>query len=377
MSPSLTVVAAVEHGAAARRFRRLAAALAVVAGLAAMPAPAAQRPYDLPPEQLAPGDFQWFPEAAPAGPLLLVVSLPQQRAYLYRNGLRIAVSTVSTGRPGYETPPGVFTILQKHREHYSNLYDNAPMPFMQRLTWSGVALHAGRLPGYPDSHGCVRLPREFAERLFATTALGMTVVVAGGAADVPGPANPGWLAPPVPRAGEGAAAPVAGPDIVSPADATFFWAPERAPDGPMTILLGLADRSVRVLRDGVEIGRSAFVFDGDVPAGTVVLQLQAGTRPEPSRTVPDRPALNWTRIDVDAGADAAAPALDARYAGVRLAPGFARQVYDELVPGTTVVLTDLPIEPTTSAEPLLDTEPAREAAPASGAAADDTRPAPR
>jgi hypothetical protein len=130
--------ATVRHDAR-RGLRALATGLAVAAALAGAPAPAAQRPYDQPPEQLAPGDYLWFPEAAPAGPLLLVVSLPQQRAYLYRNGLRIAVSTVSTGRPGYETPPGVFTILQKHREHFSNLYDDAPMPFMQRLTWSGGA----------------------------------------------------------------------------------------------------------------------------------------------------------------------------------------------------------------------------------------------
>jgi hypothetical protein len=204
----------------------------------------------------------------------------------------------------------------------------------------------------------------------------MTVVVADGAPDAPGPANPGWLAPPVPvpaAAGEGAAG-VPPRDPGSPAEETFFWAPERAPSGPMTILLGLADRSVRVLRDGVEIGRSAFAFDGDVPAGTVVLQLQAGTRNEPSRTVPDRPALNWTRIDVDGGPGTPVPALDTRYAGLRLAPGFARQVYDELVPGTTVVLTDLPIAPTASGEPLLDTEPVPEAEMA--APAPEARPAP-
>jgi len=135
-------------------------------------------PVDLPPSQLKPGEFIWSPQAVPAGPLVMVISLDEQRAYVYRNGLRIGVSTVSTGKKGYETPTGVFTILQKKKDHKSNLYDDAPMPFMQRLTWSGVALHAGRLPGYPASHGCVRLPYEFARRLFDVTTFNMTVVVA-------------------------------------------------------------------------------------------------------------------------------------------------------------------------------------------------------
>ena len=126
---------------------------------------------------LKPGEYLWMPELAPAGPVVIVISLPEQLAYVYRNGVRIGVSTVSTGKPGYETPTGVFTILQKQREHYSNLYDNAPMPFMQRLTWDGIALHGGDLPGYPASHGCIRMPNAFAKRLFGLTAMGGRVLV--------------------------------------------------------------------------------------------------------------------------------------------------------------------------------------------------------
>ena len=85
-------------------------------------------PVTLPPSQLKPGEFIWSPEAVPAGPLVMVISLDEQRAYVYRNGLRIGVSTVSTGKKGKETPTGVFTILQKKREHKSNLYNSAPMP---------------------------------------------------------------------------------------------------------------------------------------------------------------------------------------------------------------------------------------------------------
>ena len=81
-------------------------------------------------------------------------------------------TAVSTGRPGHTTPTGSFEILQKRREHYSNLYNNAPMPFMQRLTWDGIALHAGQIPGRPASHGCVRLPLEFARLLFGATQMG-------------------------------------------------------------------------------------------------------------------------------------------------------------------------------------------------------------
>lgn len=126
---------------------------------------------------LRPGEFVWQPARAESGPVEIVVSVPLQRAYVYRGGTLIGVTTVSTGRRGHETPTGTFNILEKHREHYSNLYNNAPMPFMQRLTWGGVALHAGQIPGRPASHGCVRLPLEFARALFSVTRVGATVHV--------------------------------------------------------------------------------------------------------------------------------------------------------------------------------------------------------
>jgi hypothetical protein len=126
-------------------------------------------------ESLRPGEFVWQPERAAAGAVEIVVSLPLQRAYVYRGGTLIGVSTVSTGRSGHETPTGTFPILQKRRTHFSNLYKNAPMPFMQRLTWDGIALHAGEIPGRPASHGCVRLPLAFARHLFDVTRTGASV----------------------------------------------------------------------------------------------------------------------------------------------------------------------------------------------------------
>jgi hypothetical protein len=123
---------------------------------------------------LDPGEFAWHGDRASEGPVEVVVSLPLQIAYVYRAGTLIGISTVSTGAPGHETPTGRFEILEKKRHHVSNLYD-APMPFMQRLTWDGIALHAGAIPGYPASHGCVRLPAAFAAKLFEVTRKGATV----------------------------------------------------------------------------------------------------------------------------------------------------------------------------------------------------------
>jgi hypothetical protein len=124
---------------------------------------------------LRPGEFVWQPQLAAEGAVEVVVSIPLQRAFVYRGGTLIGVSTVSTGRKGHETPTGTFNILQKRPKHFSNLYNNAPMPFMQRLTWGGIALHAGQIPGHPASHGCVRLPLDFARHLFGVTRLGASV----------------------------------------------------------------------------------------------------------------------------------------------------------------------------------------------------------
>ncbi len=99
----------------------------------------------------------------------MTIDLTSQRAWVYRGETLIGLSTISSGTTGYETPAGSFTILQKNLTHKSNIYDDAPMPFMQRLTWDGVALHAGAIPGHPASHGCVRLPKGFAKLLYGAT----------------------------------------------------------------------------------------------------------------------------------------------------------------------------------------------------------------
>jgi lipoprotein-anchoring transpeptidase ErfK/SrfK len=135
--------------------------------------PSVPRPTPAPPAPapvLAPGD----------GPVRIVVSLSQQKAFVYKAGALLAASPVSTGRRGHETPTGTFPILEKQVHHRSNKYSNAPMPFMQRLTPYGIALHAGHLPGYPASHGCIRLPWGFAKRLYGLTGYGTIVTITRG-----------------------------------------------------------------------------------------------------------------------------------------------------------------------------------------------------
>lgn len=106
--------------------------------------------------------------ASPSGPLIVLISVPEQVMHVYRNGILIGRSTVSTGSTGHATPGGVFSILEKKQEHCSKTYNNAPMPNMQRLTWTGIAMHSGNLPGYPASHDCIRLPFDFSQGLQAS-----------------------------------------------------------------------------------------------------------------------------------------------------------------------------------------------------------------
>jgi hypothetical protein len=315
----------------------------------ASPGPAPSVLGDAP---LAPGTFAWQPELSPHGPVLLLIDLKQQQAYVYRNGVRIARSSVSSGKPGYETPTGVFSILQKQREHYSNLYDSAPMPFMQRLTWSGVALHAGHLPGYPASHGCVRLPYAFSERLFGITETGATVVIRDGPGEPRQTSNAPFASV--------ATAP-AGPD-----GEDWTWTPERSPTGPLTIVLSTRDGVVVVLRNSVEIGRAKVRVGEPVAGQGQVFMLLSGHADRPSRIVPGRPALNWLQVGGDSQPGPLAPELVSNLA---VPATFAQSVYDALEPGSTVVLTPESLSAGSSGAPLTilradELDPSAAAAPA-------------
>lgn len=164
--------------------------LAGAAILAIAPAPAVAAIDALAPEitALAPNRFLWNDNAT-LEPVSIVISIADQKAYVYRGEMLIGASTVSTGKDGKDTPLGVFPILQKSEQHRSNLYDDAPMPFMQRLTWDGVAIHAGNNPGFPASHGCIRVPTAFAKKLFGVTDKGTPVLVTDASA------AEGWVPP--------------------------------------------------------------------------------------------------------------------------------------------------------------------------------------
>jgi lipoprotein-anchoring transpeptidase ErfK/SrfK len=138
---------------------------------------------------LTPNDFVWH-DTGQTGDVRIVVSIADQRAYVYRDSALVAVSTVSTGKEGKDTPVGVYPILQKNKMHRSNLYNSAPMPFMQRLTWDGIAIHAGKNPGFPASHGCIRVPTAFAQKLFEVTTVGTTVEVTDAPVDADGAQTP-------------------------------------------------------------------------------------------------------------------------------------------------------------------------------------------
>src|SRR5438445_1456583 len=191
------------------------------------------------------GEYVWEPERAPEGPLLIVASTTEQVAYVYRNGIRIARSSVSTGRPGHRTPTGVFTILEKEVHHTSSIYKGAEMPYMERVTWGGIALHAGDLPGYPDSHGCIRLPLEFSKLLFGVTMKGATVIIADAHSAPAETVHPGLF---FAQSGEESEPMAAG---------KFEWNPEKSATGPVSLLVSSADKTLYVYRNGVEIGRAA------------------------------------------------------------------------------------------------------------------------
>jgi hypothetical protein len=317
---------------------RRALILAAAVGLLATAGTAQMQPLDAgmmmaAVDRLRPGQYIWVPEIAPEGPVLVVVNIATQRLVAYRNGVPIAVSTISTGRRGHRTPLGVFTILQKAKHHRSSIYSNAPMPYMQRLTWSGIALHGGALPGYPASHGCIRLPHSFAPLLFGETALGMTVVI------VNQPATP-LIGAPTQFASYGRAAPA-------------VWRPELSPTGPVSIIVSGADRRMIVLRGGVQIGSAPVAFDGVVDrVQAYVLRSAAGGR------------YDWSKLALPGRAYSAVSDAQGRAAQrFQGSDPFRRALASVVGPGTTMVVIPDPLGPGMLGAPaqritLIEDEPA-------------------
>jgi len=292
-------------------------------------------PADTLPANLKKGHFIWENQIEPRGPITIVVSLPEQLAYVYRNGVRIGVSTVSTGKKGHRTPTGVFTILNKDRHHHSKTYNNAAMPYSERLTWDGVALHAGGLPGYPSSHGCIHLPTVFAKDLFQITSTGMTVVVADETSAPRDVVHPSMLSP-VDSAGN----PVAEEHLSS--RQKFEWYPEKSTTGPVTILISGADKRVLVFRNGVEIGRSrTSIVDPGTPLGThaymAVHGKGAGVK------------TDWKVVGLPGHAKESSGKHDQNaIERVKISSKFVALFKSLLTPGVTMMITDAPVHPHTT-----------------------------
>jgi hypothetical protein len=251
--------------------------------------------------------------------VVVVVSLPEQLVHVYRNGVTIGVSTCSTGKPGNRTPTGVFTILQKREEHYSSTYNNAPMPNMQRLTWRGIALHAGNLPSYPASHGCIRLPTNFSELLFSVTRLGTSVIVADQETSYSSVVRPDLvLTKDIARAAQDAEAKTARSGKSSNAAKV------------MSVLVSGADR------------KAYLIVDGEVTFETPILGTHLFSLIGPSQ---DGHSLKWSAfglgghpqdgVVVDLWSSSVLARID------YLDGSGVRRVAHTLHPGTTMVVTDL------------------------------------
>lgn len=276
--------------------------------------------------KLKPGEFTWHPESSPRGPILIVISIPEQTAYVYRNGVRIARATISSGSKHHETPTGIYTVLEKQRDHTSSIFKGAKMPNMERLTWSGIALHAGKLPGYPDSHGCVRFPLAFSRKLYSITSVGTTVVIANNAPDSILVSHPGAL--------------MASPLAMNTTSLQklpllgFIWNPARNSKGPVSIVVSGQDKQVFVFQNGTPLGRAEFEFikrGGKLsPCVFSFLGMEAGKK-------------RW----LGAGMDEATSRLNLETLRDRIviSPEFMAKVDQVLDPGTTLVITPRSVLP--------------------------------
>jgi hypothetical protein len=269
-------------------------------------------------KNLKAGQFVWHPERAPKGAVAIIVSVPKQRCFVYRNGILIGVSTCSTGKKGHETPTGVFTILQKAEEHYSSEFDDAPMPHMERLTWQGVALHAGNLPGYPASHGCVRLPPKFAENLYSVTQVGTPVIIAGDTSDPASVKDPG------PILGSSAKQTIetnVGKKAISPASSNAVT----------SILVSRTDKRIYVLQNGNIVAQGdANIKDPGKPIGSNVFVWQGG----------DPKGSTWEGMGFHADATDATAPNSAVLERIEGSPDVMEAIGKRIKPGTVLVTTD-------------------------------------
>jgi len=280
---------------------------------------------------LKPGEFTWHPERQQAGPVAVVVSIPEQRVHVYRNGIRIGVSTCSTGKPGHETPTGVFVVLQKDKHHKSSTYNDAPMPNMNRLTWSGIALHAGKLPGYPASHGCVRLPMEFSERLFGVTHLGTPVIISGAHADPTELVHPGMVLSAYAEHEFGSAV-AALKGKSHPSDWTEA---ERRP--VTSIIASYTDRRIMLVENSEVLAEGSLTISGSGKLGSHVFVLDSAH--EGAR------GLRWIAISHNSDVGGFFQPEERAITRLKADERFLGRMRAALHPGAVLIVTDAPLSP--------------------------------
>jgi lipoprotein-anchoring transpeptidase ErfK/SrfK len=305
--------------------------------------------------------------ARPKGPLQIVISLDKQQLTLYAGSEPIAHSRVSTGVPGRPTPTGVFSVIQKDRWHRSNLYDDAPMYFMQRITWSGVAMHQGIVPNYPASHGCIRLPEAFAQKLWGTTQLGVRVVIARNEVVPTEIAHPRLFAPK--PAGElvassieslqaaqqawkiaqlGEREPIAGAtatDVVVPTDPAF--------EAPKPVARPLKSGPVSVFISRKE--GKLFVRKGFEPLFDVPVEIERPDQPLGTHVFTaiarkdDNAALRWTVMSMASSQKApmSSPSANAALDRITIPQAALDRISELAAPGASLVISDHGLGPET------------------------------
>lgn len=297
------------------------------------------RPIDTPKDSLKKGEFTWAPELAPQGPILVTVSLDEQRAYTYRNGVLIGVATTSTGKKGHETPTGVFHTILKDAKHRSSKYNNASMPYTQKFTQYGVALHAGGLPGYPSSHGCVHLPSEYARLLFNQAPTGMVVVVTNKNKSPEFVNHPAFLSP---VSGDGKLQPHE--RLTSTED--YRWTPEKATEGPLSILVSRTDQRMVVLRNGKEIGRAKVAFSQPADSvGTHLFIVHQVTQGNALSTAVLSNNIKWltqTLSDNNYGTALQKQPVN-QLNQIKIPENFTKELLPYIAEGTTLMVTDAAI----------------------------------
>ena len=288
---------------------------------------------------MKPGDYVWDPGRSPAGEVVIIVSIPEQIVHVYRGGIEIGKATCSTGRKGHATPTGVFVVLEKDINHVSSLYKGAKMPFMERLTWRGVALHAGNLPGYPASHGCIRMPYDFAQLLFGVSHLGVAVIVANDYSEPADVVHPTTF---LPRAAAEEAS-----RVVAKAQSKSL-PPKRRHLGrqrPAKVVVSIPDKSVTVLEDGKIVAEGPLYVKGPGESvGSHVFVLKGADR--------NGAALRWTATSFrhSAAEPSDLTSADAVIARLSTDDRTANELHRLMHPGLTMLITDRPAASSTRSE---------------------------